>query len=139
LTTVNVVVPITTGLDGGQAEDRLTYSRAVDAKSVFLVAWGVILIAHGIRTMVSPRKALDSNYAWDRRMTRFFTFGKLNPRPRPVTDRAVRFFVVIAVTFASGESWRCSSVSEASFSRSLLAAGKANGLARWRESGGKAA
>jgi hypothetical protein len=74
----------------------------VDAKSAFLVAWGLIMVAHGIRTVVSPRKALDSNYAWDRRMTRFFTFGKLNPRPRPVTDRAVRVFVVIAVTFALG-------------------------------------
>lgn len=60
------------------------------------------MVAHGIRTVVSPRKALDRNYAWDRRMTRFLTFGKLNPRPRPVTDRAVRFSVVLAVTFALG-------------------------------------
>lgn len=52
---------------------------------------GLIMVAHEIRTVVSPRKALDRNYAWDRRMTRFLTFGKLNPRPRPVTDRAVRF------------------------------------------------
>jgi hypothetical protein len=74
----------------------------VDAKSAFLVAWGLMMVAHGIWTMTSPRRALERNYAWDRRMTRFFTFGILNPRPRPVTDRAVTFFVVISVTFALG-------------------------------------
>ena len=62
------------------------------------------MVAHGIWTVISPRRALERNYAWDRRMARFLTFGILNPnlRPRPVTDRAVKFFVVIAVTFALG-------------------------------------
>ena len=60
------------------------------------------MVAHGFWTITSPRRALEKNYAWDRRMARFFTFGILNPRPRQVTDRAVKFFVVIAVTFALG-------------------------------------
>jgi hypothetical protein len=69
----------------------------VHADEVMLVLVGALSLAYGIRIVVSPRKALESNYAWDRRWTRFFTFRKLDPRPRPVTDRAMRFAAAIGV------------------------------------------
>jgi hypothetical protein len=60
--------------------------------------WDYALITvGGARGVISPRKALESTYAWQRRWTRVFTLGRLDPEPRPVTDRAVKIYAVASV------------------------------------------
>lgn len=64
-----------------------------------LVLLGTFFVAGGAWSAISPRKALGSNYAWDRRWTRVFTLGKVDPKPRPLTDRAVKALAVAGVMF----------------------------------------
>jgi hypothetical protein len=85
------------GREQSPETDRLTYARPVDVDDVMLVLTGALALSIGIRIVVSPRKSLESNYAGDRRWTRIFTFGKADPRPRPITDRALRFWAATGV------------------------------------------
>ena len=68
---------------------------AVD--NVMLVLIGLYGLVLGAWGAISPRSSLESAYAWDRRWTRLFTFGAWNPKPRPVTDRAVKQHAVVGV------------------------------------------
>jgi len=65
-----------------------------------LVLLGTVFVVGGAWSAISPRKALGSGYAWDRRWTRVFTFGRLDPKPRPLTDRAMRMQAVAGVILA---------------------------------------
>lgn len=80
---------------------KLTYARVVTTTNeVLAVLIGAFFVCGGTWYVVSPRKALESNYAWDRRWTRIFTFGTIDPKPRRVTDRAVRLAVALGVIMA---------------------------------------
>ena len=57
------------------------------------------MAASGIWAVISPRKALESNYRWDRRWSRLFTLGLVNPKPREITDGAVRLTRALGVIF----------------------------------------
>ena len=69
----------------------------MDVESVMLVLVGLFFVVGGAWSAGSPRKALESNYAWDRRWTRVFTFGRIDPKPRPITDRAVKVLAAAGV------------------------------------------
>jgi hypothetical protein len=71
----------------------------LDVESVMLVVIGTFFVLGGAWSAISPRKALESNYAWDRRWTRVFTLGRYDPKPRPLTDRAVKGQAVAGVIF----------------------------------------
>jgi hypothetical protein len=69
----------------------------VTLDGVMLVLIGLYALVEGTRGVISPRRSLERTYAWDRRWTRVFTFGLFDPKPRPVTDRAVRRHAVVGV------------------------------------------
>jgi hypothetical protein len=71
-------------------------------RASWLVLLGTFFVVNGASSAISPRKALESNYAWDRRWTRVFTSGKLDPKPRPLTDGAVKMQAVAGVILALG-------------------------------------
>lgn len=70
------------------------------ADGVMLVLMGLYALVFGAWGAISPRKALENSYAWRRRWARVFTFGSLNPKPRPVTDRDDKRTAVAGVVFA---------------------------------------
>ena len=63
---------------------------------------GVFFVVTGAWGVLSPRKALESNYRWDRFWARVYTLGRIDPEPRPLTDRAVRSIRVAGVVFVVG-------------------------------------
>lgn len=67
---------------------------------VLAVLIGAFFVCGGTWYVASPRKALESSYAWDRRWMRTFTLGTNRPKPRRVTDRAVRVAVALGVIMA---------------------------------------
>jgi hypothetical protein len=71
----------------------------LDGESVVLFLLGAFFVVGGLWSAISPRKALESNYAWDRRWTRVFTLGRIDPKPRLLTSRAVKAQAVLGVVF----------------------------------------
>lgn len=65
-----------------------------------MVLIGTFFVVGGAWSAISPRKALESSYAWDRRWTRVFTLGRYDPKPRSLTDRAVKMHAVACVILA---------------------------------------
>ena len=63
-----------------------------------LVLIGLYALVFGAWGAISPRKSLESTYAWRRRWARVFTFGSWDPKPRPVTDRDDKRTAVVGGT-----------------------------------------
>jgi uncharacterized membrane protein HdeD (DUF308 family) len=74
----------------------------VIVERVMVVAIGAYFVVTGIWALLSPRRALESNYRWDRRWTRVFSLGRIAPKARPLTDRAIRLTSVLGAVFVVG-------------------------------------
>jgi hypothetical protein len=62
----------------------------MDLQRAIGVATAAGMIVIGFWAILSPRRFLESNYWWDRRWTRVFSLGLMNPKPRELSDRALR-------------------------------------------------
>jgi uncharacterized membrane protein HdeD (DUF308 family) len=74
----------------------------VNLESGMLAAIGAYMVVTGVWALVSPRRALESNYRWDRRWTRIFSLSRVAPKPRKLTDRAIRLTSVTGAVFVVG-------------------------------------
>jgi hypothetical protein len=74
----------------------------MDLQRGIMAAIGTFVLVTGLWALLSPRSALASNYRWDRKWTRVFSLGRIDPKPRELTDRAVRLASVLGGIFVVG-------------------------------------
>jgi hypothetical protein len=60
------------------------------------------MVVTGSWALLSPRRALESNYRWDRRWTRVISLGRVDPKPREVSDRALKLASILGAVFILG-------------------------------------
>jgi Ca2+/Na+ antiporter len=71
----------------------------MDLQRAIGVAIAALMIVGGSWAILSPRRFLESIYRWDRRWTRVFTLGLMNPTPRELTDRALKATSILGAIF----------------------------------------